>query len=135
MDPRVMAIDDIRQELITIMASLGESAKEEDLSARVELRSRQHHLRAEMAQRPGVADDATTIQRELVGLRRRLDQILEGRPSITAMTEVGEGGASNPVEAQKMVGRYDKANDLHPLQQRIAVLEQRLRAADAKPKS
>jgi hypothetical protein len=130
-DPAEMAVDDIRQELSSIVASLAEAAAE-DLTTRATLRSRQQHLRAEMARRAESLDDATSLRRELKGVRRRLNQVVEDRPNIAAMNDGGEGGAGL-AEAQEMGWRYDEGNDLGPLRRRAWNLERRIAAVEAEP--
>ena len=120
MTPSDMSNDDIRTELSAIAVELTE-LPEDAFSRRVELRDRRSELRAEIGTRPIAAADVAAMQREISGLRKRLEQILEQRPNIAAMADGGEG-QRGMAENQQFGWDYDAGTGRHAIHERIRFL-------------
>lgn len=128
MQPSEMTNDQIREELSTIAISLTELPAD-DFAQRLTLRERRQVLRDEIQQRPIASADLASMERELLGLRRRLETILDQRPNIAAMNDGGEG-QRGMAENQQFGWDYDEGTGRNALAERIAYIERRI--ADAK---
>lgn len=122
-----MTNEQIRVELSSIAMSLTD-LPDDDFATRAELRDRRLALRNEVAKRPMTPDDATSLRRELVGLKKRLAEILDDRPNIAAMSDGGEG-QRGMAENQKLGWDYDEGTGRNGIEERILYIESRL--ADA----
>jgi hypothetical protein len=123
-----MTNDEIRQELSSIAIELTELPGD-DFSRRSELRDRRLALREEISRRPMAREDLASMRRELVGLQRRLDEILEERP-IVAATSDGGGGEAGMAETQKLGWEYDSGTGRNAIAERIAFIERRIAEAE-----
>lgn len=119
-----MSNDEIREELSAIAISLTE-LPDDAFGERAELRDRRLALRTEVGKRPMTADDAASMQRELVGLKKRLEEILAERPNIAAMADGGEG-QRGMAENQKLGWDYDEGTGRNGIEERILYIESRL---------
>lgn len=68
------------------------------------------------------------MRRELVGLRRRLAEIIKQRPNVAAMNDGGEGHAGM-AENQQFGWDYDEGTARTAIRERIELLERRIAAA------
>ena len=128
MDPAEMSSDDIRKELSSIAIQLTE-LPDDAYAARLDLRERQQVLREEVAGRPVGPQDVASMQRELVGLQRRLLEIMDERPNIAAMNDGGQGQAGM-AENQQWGWDYDEGTGRNEIQERILYLERRIEEAE-----
>ncbi|MDJ0962502.1 MAG: hypothetical protein QNJ88_17775 [Acidimicrobiia bacterium] len=119
-----MTNDQIRQELSSIAMQLTELPGD-DFSTRSELRDRRLVLREEIARRPIAPADLDSMRRELVGLHRRMAEILDERPIVAGMAD-GGGGEAGMAEAQELGWDYDAATGRNAIAERIAFLQRRI---------
>jgi len=123
-----MTNDQIREELSAIAIELTERDTE-DFTGRIALHDRRRALRDEIATRPLRAADVASMRRELVGLERRLETILDERPNIAAMNDGGEG-QRGMAENQQFGWDYDEGTGRNSIEDRVFYLRRRIAAAE-----
>lgn len=122
-----MAVGELRRELIEILERLHE-LPDDAFKERIELKNRQHDLRARIArvlrdERRATPDSARAIRRELTQVRRRKEQLLDQRTATSAGASGGDFGSASVVHFQQMQAEQDEALGLQELDARIAELQ------------
>ena len=124
--PSEMTNDEIRVELSAIAIEL---ADHHDDSWPGALYERRQALRHEVTSRPPNPAEVDTLERELVGIRSRLEAIRANRPDVSGAGDGGQSAGSGIAEAQEMAFEYDRTSGAKSLVERIAFIEARIENA------
>lgn len=124
--PSAMTNDEIRVELSAIAIEL---AEHHDDAWPGDLYERRQALRQEVTSRPPNPSEIDTLERELIGVRARLDEISRNRPDVSGAGDGGQSAGSGIAEAQEMAFEYDRTSGAKSLTERIAFIEARIERA------
>lgn len=122
-----VTVSELRRELVDVMQRLHE-LPDDAFKERIELKNRQHDLRARMAEalraeRRATPDSAQAIRRELNQVRRRKEQLVDQRTATSAGASGGGFGSASVVHFQQMQAEQNEALGLPELDARIAELQ------------
>lgn len=122
-----MTVSELRHELVEILERLHE-LPDDAFEERIELKNRQHDLRARMAtalreERRATPGSAQAIRRELNQVRRRKEQLVNQRTATSAGASGGDFGSASVVHFQQMQAKQNDALGLPELDARIAELQ------------
>lgn len=117
--------EELRRELSSIVEQLADLPPDA-FAERVRLRELQTSLRALLAE-PTEGRTRASLETELRQLTRRLEQLLQDRPNVGAMSDGGHGG-DGLAQAQQMAWDYDEGQGRQDLARRIKEIRRALEA-------